>query len=74
MDDLAKLVAIHGAKGLAYIKIEEDGSYGGPIAKFFEKEVIDNIARRVEAVAGDCIIMWRFCFSVNICVSPYLWL
>ncbi|MBN1256970.1 MAG: aspartate--tRNA ligase [Planctomycetes bacterium] len=56
MDDLAKLVAIHGAKGLAYIKLEADGSCGGPVAKFFTAETIAEIAKRVEAVPGDCIM------------------
>ncbi len=56
MDDLTKLVAIHGAKGLAYIKIDEAGEYGGPIVKFLGKETIDAIAERVGARPGDCIM------------------
>ena len=56
MDDLAALVAIHGAKGLAYIKIDEKGEYGGPIVKFLKKETIDAICARVGAVAGDCVM------------------
>lgn len=56
MDDLAKLVAIHGAKGLAYIKIDDAGEYGGPIVKFFAKETIDAIKERLGAENGDCIM------------------
>lgn len=56
MDDLAKLVAIHGAKGLAYIKIDDKGEYGGPIVKFFQKEKLDAIKERLEAENGDCIM------------------
>ncbi len=56
MDNLAKLVAIHGAKGLAYIKIGDDGEYGGPIVKFFKKEAIDAIKERLGAENGDCMM------------------
>jgi aspartyl-tRNA synthetase len=56
MDDLAKLVATHGAKGLAYIKLEEDGSYGGPIVKFLREETIRAVVERVGGRPGDCVM------------------
>ncbi|MFH0911134.1 MAG: aspartate--tRNA ligase, partial [Planctomycetota bacterium] len=56
LDDLAALVAVHGAKGLAYIKLEAPGKYTGPVAKFFSTEVMDALAARVEAAPGDCIL------------------
>ncbi|MHC4885590.1 MAG: aspartate--tRNA ligase [Planctomycetota bacterium] len=56
MDDLAAMVSVHGAKGLAYIKIDDQGEYGGPIVKFFKPEAIQAMAERVGAGPGDLIM------------------
>ena len=37
IDALAEFAAIYGAKGLAWLKVEEDG-LKGPIAKFFAED------------------------------------
>ena len=39
IDDLTEFVKIYGAKGLAYVKIE-NGEWHSPIAKFFTPEEI----------------------------------
>ena len=45
-----------GAKGLAWVVVDEDRSLKGPIAKFIEPaETIDSL-RRSEAVPGDAIV------------------
>ncbi len=59
LDDYAQFVAIYGAKGLAYIKVNDlnaglDGLQS-PILKFLSKEIIDAILERVNAQTGDVI-------------------
>jgi aspartyl-tRNA synthetase len=59
IDDYAEFVAIYGAKGLAYIKINDRaaGREGlqSPILKFLPDEVIEAILTRTDAVTGDVI-------------------
>ena len=45
-----------GAKGMAHIKVTEDG-VNSPIAKFLTKEELDAIVERTGAVAGDIILI-----------------
>jgi aspartyl-tRNA synthetase len=45
-----------GAKGLAWFRIEEDGSLSSPIAKNFEPEVLTKIGERLEAEPGDLLL------------------
>lgn len=59
LDDYAKFVGSYGAKGLAYIKVN-DRSQGieglqSPILKFLPNEVVENILNRVEAADGDVV-------------------
>ncbi|MBF8982118.1 aspartate--tRNA ligase [Lutibacter sp. B2] len=53
LEDFAKT---YGAKGLAWIKITEEG-VNSPIAKFFKEEEINNILERFEAKSGDLILI-----------------
>lgn len=59
LDDYTQFVAIYGAKGLAYIKVNEraKGAEGlqSPIVKFFKPEVINAILDRLKAEDGDII-------------------
>jgi len=54
IDDLTPFVAAHGAKGLAYIKVNPDGLQS-PIVKFLAKDLLDRIVSRTEAKPGDLI-------------------
>ncbi len=59
IDDYTKFVAIYGAKGLAYIKVNEaargrDGLQS-PILKFLPDDVIEEIMRRTAAEDGDLV-------------------
>jgi len=54
IDDLTKLVAVYGAKGLAYITLTEDG-VKSPIAKFFTEEQIQKIIDRMQGETGDIL-------------------
>jgi len=54
IDDYTKYVGIYGAKGLAYIKINEDGP-SSPIIKFLGDEVTDKVIKETKASNGDII-------------------
>lgn len=43
MDDLTEEAKIHGAKGLAWVKLDEGGNYVSPIVKFFPDGLLDKI-------------------------------
>lgn len=44
-----------GAKGLAYVTFDADGTLGGPVAKNLTDTERDGLAAATGAVAGDCI-------------------
>ncbi|SGZ71485.1 Aspartyl-tRNA synthetase @ Aspartyl-tRNA(Asn) synthetase [Bathymodiolus thermophilus thioautotrophic gill symbiont] len=54
IDNYTKFVSIYGAKGLAYIKMNEEGP-ASPILKFLGTEVTQNIINKVDAKTGDII-------------------
>ena len=54
IDDYTKYVSIYGAKGLAYIKINEDGP-SSPIIKFLGDEVTHKVIEETKASTGDII-------------------
>ena len=54
IDDFGPFVATHGAKGLAYIKVNPDGLQS-PIVKFLPADVLDAIVERTGAKPGDTI-------------------
>ncbi|WP_133129353.1 aspartate--tRNA ligase [Legionella yabuuchiae] len=59
LDNYGQFVGIYGAKGLAYIKVNDrDAGLEGlqsPILKFLNPELIEAILNRVEANSGDVI-------------------
>jgi aspartyl-tRNA synthetase len=55
MDALAEFVAPYGAKGLAWLKVEEDG-LKGPIIKFFTEEEQKGLLTTMEANIGDLLV------------------
>jgi len=60
LDDLTPFVAIYGAKGLAYIRVNDPSKLNeeglqSPIVKFLAPEVLGKILERTGAVAGDVI-------------------
>ena len=54
IDDLTEFVKIYGAKGLAYVKIE-NGEWHSPIAKFFTAEEIQAMNTLFGAEEGDLL-------------------
>ncbi|QSX35263.1 aspartate--tRNA ligase [Shewanella avicenniae] len=60
IDEYTKYVGIYGAKGLAWMKINDinaglDGIQS-PVLKFLNEEIVSNILARVEAQSGDIIL------------------
>jgi len=56
LDDLATFAAIYGAKGLAWVKIQDDSSWQSPIAKFFTEPELAAISKKVDAAPGDLVL------------------
>ena len=56
IDDLTAFVAEHGAKGLAYFKVEEE-DLTSPITKFFSPEMLRLFREETGAETGDMIFM-----------------
>lgn len=55
MDDLTDFVKIYGAKGLAYVKVTEEG-WQSPISKFFNDEQKNAINQALSAEVGDLLM------------------
>ncbi len=60
LDDYTKFVGIYGAKGMAWIKINEAGAgingVQSPVAKFLSDDIVNAIVARNAAQAGDIIL------------------
>ncbi|RPH50802.1 MAG: aspartate--tRNA ligase [Desulfobacteraceae bacterium] len=54
IDDLTEFTAVYRAKGLAWIKVKEEG-WQSPIAKFFTDEEKDKLAKRIGMEKGDLV-------------------
>jgi len=59
IDDYTRMVGLYGAKGLAYIKVNDltQGAAGlqSPILKFLPEDVVEKILHRVKAENGDIL-------------------
>jgi aspartyl-tRNA synthetase len=55
IDALTEFVAVYGAKGLAWLKAEEDG-LKGPIAKFFNEEDQQALKQLLDVSVGDLLL------------------
>jgi aspartyl-tRNA synthetase len=56
LDKLADVAKTHGARGLAWIKLTEEGVQS-PIAKFFTEDKMDEMTRAFGAAAGDLLLL-----------------
>jgi len=54
IDDLTEFAAVYKAKGLAWIKVKEDG-WQSPIAKYFTDEEKEKLAKRIDMETGDLV-------------------
>lgn len=55
IDKLTDYVKKYKAKGLAWVKVTEDG-FNGPIAKFFNEQEVENMKQATQAEAGDLLL------------------
>ncbi|MBE5970003.1 MAG: aspartate--tRNA ligase [Lachnospiraceae bacterium] len=55
IDALVEFAKGYGAKGLAYLAINEDGTYKSSFAKFMTDEELKNIVTALEGEAGDLL-------------------
>jgi aspartyl-tRNA synthetase len=55
IDALTEFVAVYGAKGLAWLKAEEDG-LKGPISKFFAEEDQQALKEKLDVETGDLLL------------------
>lgn len=55
IDELTAFASIYGAKGLAWMIVEE-GGIKSPIAKFFTQEQLNEISKAMDAVPGDLLL------------------
>lgn len=56
IDALVEFAKGYGAKGLAYIAINEDGTYKSSFAKFMKPEEMDALATAMEGEPGDLLL------------------
>ncbi|MDO5597536.1 MULTISPECIES: aspartate--tRNA ligase [Acidaminococcus] len=56
LDGLVEFVGIYGAKGLAWIIVNDDGTIKSPIAKFFSDEEMQRILAAGKAEKGDVLL------------------
>ena len=56
IDALVEFAKTYGAKGLAYLAVNEDGTYKSSFAKFMTKEELSAIVQRLEGKPGDLLL------------------
>ncbi|MGW0597155.1 aspartate--tRNA ligase [Streptomyces sp. NPDC002776] len=54
-DQLGDFAVSQGAKGLAWVRVAEDGSLSGPIAKFLTEENVAELTKRLSLAAGHAV-------------------
>ncbi len=56
LDGLIDLAGVYGARGLAWVKIQNEGAWQSPLAKFFPSGAKAAINGRLEAEEGDLLL------------------
>ncbi|MDI3420949.1 aspartate--tRNA ligase [Streptomyces luteolus] len=54
-DGLGEYAVEHGAKGLAWVRVGEDGSLSGPIAKFLTETDVEELTKRLSLAPGHAV-------------------
>lgn len=57
VDDLTKFAQSVGAKGLAWLKVGDNGAVDSPIAKFLSPEEISGVVKALQAASGDIVFL-----------------
>ena len=55
LDDLTEIAKTYGAKGMAWIKVQEN-ELQSPIIKFFEQDMLDNMLKALGSEPGDTVV------------------
>ena len=55
LDDLTEIAKTYGAKGMAWIKVQEN-ELQSPIIKFFEQEMLNNMLKALGSEPGDTVV------------------
>ncbi|SVB14038.1 uncharacterized protein METZ01_LOCUS166892 [marine metagenome] len=55
LDDLTEIAKTYGAKGMAWIKVQEN-ELQSPIIKFFEQEMLDRMLKALGSQPGDTVV------------------
>ena len=56
IDKLVEFAKGYGAKGLAYLSVQEDGSYKSSFAKFMTEEELKNLVAAIDGKPGDLLL------------------
>ena len=56
IDALVEFAKGYGAKGLAYLAVQEDGSYKSSFAKFMKEEELKSLVKTMQAEPGDLLL------------------
>ncbi len=56
IDALVEFAKGYGAKGLAYLAVQEDGSYKSSFAKFMTPEQLENLVKAMDGGPGDLLL------------------
>lgn len=56
IDALAEFAKTYGAKGLAYLAVNEDGTFKSSFAKFMTREELSAIVQRLDGKPGDLLL------------------
>lgn len=56
IDEWTELAKSHGMGGLAFIRVQEDGSWKSPITKFFSEAEIEGLKSTLEIDTGDLVL------------------
>ncbi|MEY8235330.1 aspartate--tRNA ligase [Lachnospiraceae bacterium 66-29] len=56
IDKLVEFARGYGAKGLAYLSINEDGSYKSSFAKFMSEEELKTLVEKMDGQSGDLLL------------------
>jgi aspartyl-tRNA synthetase len=65
IDALTEFVGEYGAKGLAWFRVEADGTLNSTIAKNFTPELLQKFAQRLAAQPGDLLLFVADTFAVS---------
>jgi aspartyl-tRNA synthetase len=57
LDDLTELAKQHGAKGLVWAFVQDDGSWRSPIAKFLTADEVSGVGEALQASPGDLLLI-----------------